>query len=265
MTAPASHALADLSDVVAGPYTEPLTGERLVLVQDLGDHPTDPASLDRLRHALHTRHPEATATLLRVARPATPHPPWRRHLTYVRCPDPAALPDPGPHPPIRPAAGPADDEQVRAWLAQAFVNGGADSGTPVPPDTARDIAADLYRRPGRVSLVAQEPTGRLLGHATVLTGAADETTGETYGELVDILIAPGEPVGPLTAALSRAAALHCHAQGQPLVGNVVHTPCQDPAAGGRDTWRIVTRLLAHGWRLDHEYWRAEAPRPGETP
>ncbi|MFM9449324.1 hypothetical protein [Streptomyces acidiscabies] len=245
-----------LAEVTAGPYTDPVTGERHILIQDAGERVLkDPALLEAVCAALHREHPGAESTLLRTPPAVEPGPPWRRHLTYVRCV--GDLPPVPGGPEVSLADGDTDGELVRLWLAQAFTAAGADMRRPVPEDVARAEADSLYALPGRVSLLARHE-GRTVGHATLLTEQEDETTGETFVELVDILV-DGAPDERLAAAgLTRAAAAHAHALGRPLIGNVVHSAASDPAESGKDTWRIVTRLVEKGWTIDHAYWWAPA-------
>ncbi|WP_416974731.1 hypothetical protein [Streptomyces sp. 4F14] len=252
-----------LAEVTAGPYTDPVTGERHILIQDAGERVLkDPALLETLCAALHREHPGAESTLLRTPPAVEPAAPWRRHLTYVRCA--GELPPVPGGPEVGLADGDTDGELVRLWLAQAFTAAGTDMRRPVSEDVARTEAANLYALPGRVSLLARH-AGRTVGHATLLTEQEDETTGEAFVELVDILV-DGAPDGRLaTAALTRAAAAHAHALGRPLIGNVVHTATNGPEGTGKDTWRIVTRLLETGWSIDHAYWWAPAPRPETQP
>ncbi|MHC5908823.1 hypothetical protein ACVNF4_33860, partial [Streptomyces sp. S6] len=159
-------------------------------------------------------------------------------------------------PAATPADGPVDEELVRLWLAQAFVTAGADVGRPVSGAAARAEADRVCASPDRVSLMARHE-GRTVGHATFLTDRDDETTGETVVELVDILT-DGAPAPTLvTAELTRAALAHAHALGRPLIGSVVHTPAPD----GGGLRRTVPDLPVHGWRVDHVYWWAPAPRP----
>ncbi|MFE7277019.1 hypothetical protein [Streptomyces sp. NPDC057623] len=260
-----------LADVTAGPYTDAVTGESHVLVQDAGERALkDPAVLEAVRAALHREHPGAESTLLRTPPDVSLPAPWRRHLTYVRCEgELPPVPD-GPavtladRPAVTLADRPADEELVRVWLTQAFVAAGVDVRRPVSEAAARAAADDLCALPGRVSLMARHG-GRTVGHATLLTECDDETTGEAVVELVDILVDGAPDTGLATAELSRAAAVHAHALGRPLIGNVVHTAASDPEEAGKDTWRIVTRLLENGWSLDHAYWWAPAPRPEARP
>ncbi|AUG78259.1 hypothetical protein CFP65_3466 [Kitasatospora sp. MMS16-BH015] len=283
--AAATAAAEDLfGEVTAGPYTDPLTGEQQVLIQQA--EPSllaDPARLDLVRAALHAECPETASTLLRAPAGVELPAPWRRRLSYLRCTDPTGLPD-LEHPfEVAPATA-EDDPLVRAWLARALLRGAADTGHAAPEATADGIAEAILGRPGRLSLVVRR-AGRTVGHATLLVGQADETSGEQLTEppaesvtesvteplaervteLVDILIEETEDVRLATAVLSRAAAVHAHTLGQPLLGNVVHSHDQDPATGGRDTWRIVTALTARGWHLAHEFWWAPAPAPAPAP
>ncbi|KND25991.1 hypothetical protein [Streptomyces acidiscabies] len=252
-----------LAEVTAGPYTDPVTGERHILVPDAGERVLkDAALLDAVCAALHREHPGAESTLLRTPPGVEPGAPWRRHLTYVR--HTGELPPVPDGPEVSLADGDTDGELVRLWLAQAFTAAGTDMRRPVPEDVALAEAAGLYALPGRVSLLARHE-GRTVGHATLLTEQEDETTGEAFVELVDILV-DGAPDDRLaTAALTRAAAAHAHALGRPLIGNVVHAAPSGPQEAGKDTWRIVTRLLETGWTLDHAYWWAPAPRPEAQP
>ncbi|WP_371500528.1 hypothetical protein OG871_28270 [Kitasatospora sp. NBC_00374] len=253
-----------LSGVTAGPYTDPLTGEHHLLIQQPGPALlTDSARLAQARAALHTQCPQTRSTLLRTPPDTTLPAPWRRRLTYLRCADPADLPDPEHTLEVVPAAA-DDDTLVLTWLTRALMRGAADIGHAVPASAAGSIAESVCAQPGRVSLVARR-AGRTIGHATLLTGRDDDVTGEPITELVDVLVEDGEDVALTTAVLCRAAAAHAQTLGQALVGNVVHGHDQDPATGGRDTWRIVTALLARGWRIDHEFWWAPAPTAKEAP
>ncbi|MFJ9378736.1 hypothetical protein [Streptomyces sp. NPDC101455] len=250
-----------LASITAGPYTDPVTGERHVLIEHIDERGMkDSALLESVCTALHRAHPGAQSTLLRTPAGTRLPAPWRRHLTYVRCAE--TLPPVPDAPSVTPAEGPGDDELVRVWLIRAFVAAGDDMCRPVSEAVARTVADGVLARPDRVSLMARQED-RTVGHATLLTDRDDETTGETFAELVDILV-DGADTGRTTAALSRAAAAYAHSLGRPLVGNVVHTAA-DSAGAGKDTWRIVTRLLRNGWQLDHAYWWAPAPAGEERP
>lgn len=244
-----------MNGVTAGPYTDAITGERHLLIEDLGGLPL--TELAAVCAGLHREHPGAESTLLRTAPGVELPAPWRRHLTYVRCPEEVREPEGGPE--VNLAMGPVDEELVRIWLAEAFTAAGADLRRPVSETVARAGAEAVCELPDRVSLMARRD-GRTIGHATLRTDSADPVTGEVVAELVDILVDGVPDTGFVTDVLSAAAIRYARALGRVLLGNVVHT-----ARGDKDTANVVEGLLAQGWTVDHEFWWAPAPNSLPVP
>lgn len=111
------------------------------------------------------------------------------------------------------------------------------------------------------SATARCTDAEAVGHATVLTSALDLIRGQTFIELLDILVEPARndhrrrAVELLAAVQKDAAAVR-----KPLLSNVVHLP-GDLEAASRD-WQLADTLYRTGWTEWDVYPCAELPRSG---
>ncbi|MFJ2816587.1 hypothetical protein [Streptomyces sp. NPDC087294] len=249
-----------LAGVMAGPYNDPVTGERHVLIQRPREEMLrDPRRLASACATLHRLYPRVESFLTRTPPGIELSEPWRRRLTYVRCVDPAKWPAPtGGGPRVTLAAGAADDDLVRAWLVRAFRAGGGVVHHPVSEFTAAAQAAFLCASPYRMSFIAWRGE-RAVGHATLLTGATDEVTGESVTELVDLLAEDEAGADIARVVLLRAAAGHAATTRSPLIAGLLHTD-PESAPEGREFAQsvLITPALRRRWTIDHAYWWAPA-------
>ncbi|WP_198045644.1 hypothetical protein [Kitasatospora mediocidica] len=261
---------------VAGEYLEPLSGERQCLVEY-----ADPALLSaadgagRLARQLAARFPDSTLAVVRT--PGDVHLPagWARHLTYVQRTRAACAPARAARGGIVvTAAEERDDEQVAHWLVQAFQNACTSQSGTFDDGAARAQTQGILSAPDRRSLIARSSatatrtasgtatataigtatataTGTAIGHATLLCAARDDVRGESFVELLDILVDPPQQRRDATAALVDACQALADGFGLPLVGHVVHPRPSRQRAEGQ---RVLESLLDNGWQLRHSYW-----------
>ncbi|MFF3174751.1 hypothetical protein ACFVQ0_19270 [Streptomyces sp. NPDC057900] len=235
-------------DYVGDRYTDALVGEVSYLVEHIDPRLLEaPELLNAFAgHAL-GECPGTDGVLLRVPGHRTPPSPWARRLTYLAGARPGARTgDAGDGITVRPARD-DDASHVRRWLADAFQTGAADQGHRLDRAAAEAQAEETMAAPDRRSFVAVRQ-GAPLGHATLLGDARDEVAGAAFVDLVDILVEDPAERRCATAALVRVCAEQAAAAGLPLIGNVIHHR-RDRSGDG-----VVDNLVAHGWRVAHEYW-----------
>ncbi|WP_030269605.1 hypothetical protein [Streptomyces sp. NRRL B-24484] len=247
--------------VVAGPYTDPLTGEAQCLVEH-----ADPALLadpGRLLAELFARHPDCTAAVLRTPAGTPGDPRLHPLISYLHLTPEAAAGA------AARAAAPAvriteDDGEhrglVRGWLATAVSGAQADLGAEVAEEAVRAAVEEILRTPARRTwLVWADGHDRPIGHATTVTDAEDDAAGTPFVDLVDILIEEPAHVPAAQPALVAVAAAEAARRGLPLVGHVCHHrtgPGLPPDPGTA----VVAALRRHGWQESYGYRRADRPQ-----
>ncbi|GAA1096425.1 hypothetical protein [Kitasatospora arboriphila] len=245
--------------VVAGPYTDPLTGETQCLVEH-----ADPALLadpGRLLAELFARHPDCTAAVLRTPAGTPADQRLQPLISYLHLtPDAAATAGRAAAPAVRITE---DDGQhrdlVRGWLATAVSGAQADLGTEVAEEAVREAVEEILHAPARRTWLAWvDGHDRPIGHATAVTDAYDDAGGTPFVDLVDILIEDPAHIPAAQPALVAVAAAEAARRGLPLVGHVCHHrtgPGLPPDPGAA----VVSALRRHGWQESYGYRRADRP------
>ncbi|GAA3885700.1 hypothetical protein GCM10022243_58150 [Saccharothrix violaceirubra] len=222
------------AEYVAGESADPLLGTSRWLVEYADDRILDdPALLDAMLTELGAEH----TVLLRTEGDRVLTGPWTRRLTYLRLDEEPTAGTSALH--CGPEAD-GDGPLVAEWLARALLAGEA---TADPADVRAAVAA-IRDAPDRRTLVVRRGT-TTIGHATLLTDAYDEATGDDFVDLVDILVDSEPDRRDATAQLVAASWRVAAELGRPLVGNVVHH------SGGQ---RVLDSLLRRGWTVCHTYW-----------
>ncbi|MCU7822123.1 hypothetical protein [Kitasatospora sp. DSM 101779] len=244
--------------VVAGPYTDPLTGEAQCLVEH-----ADPALLadpGRLLAELFERHPDCTAAVLRIPAGTPADPRLQPLISYLHLtPDAAALAAArAAAPTVRITEDRGEHRDlVRGWLATAVSGAQADLGTAVAEEAVRAAVEEILHTPARRTwLVRADGHDRPIGHATAVTDAVDDASGTPFVDLVDILIEEPARIPAAQPALVAVAAAEAARHGLPLVGHVCHhrTGPDLPADPGA---AVVAALRRQGWQESYAYRRAD--------
>jgi len=174
-----------------------------------------------------------------------PAPPFRRLLRYVtrQC----AFAE-GPAADVRDA-----DERsapfVRSMLRKALVDGYGD--TPLDEE-AVDAHLDRTVRfdgPDALHSLIAVHDGRDIGHITWTGPIADEVSGESFYDLVDVHVLPEFEGKNVTAALTTALVNRLAPEKAVLRGNVIETP-------GPESDRLYAVLLRAGWQPAYDLWVA---------
>ncbi|MET8099622.1 hypothetical protein ABZV29_24605 [Streptomyces sp. NPDC005236] len=241
---------------VAGVSTDPLSGERRLLVEyaDPGLLADSDAS-QSLWRALLTEHQGVSALVVRADADVRLPRPWHRDLTYVRLAEDAEVPAGADGPRVTTAL---DEHRplLADWLGRAIVHAAREQNRPAGVDAVAAEADALLDTPSRQSLLVWE-RGVPVGHATVVGEAWDEITDEAHMELVDVLVEPGADGPAGREALTAAVAGLARTARLPLTGHVVHG-----LDGGGD--RVTAALCARGWRIHHRYWTTDAQELAAT-
>jgi hypothetical protein len=235
---------------VAGPYTDPVTGQPQCYVEYCAPALwADPAALGQLSDRLARRYPDAEVLVLRVPGTGEPGPPWTVSVTYVRH---RGQPVPDLLAGVT-VAGPEHDPLIVEWLVRAGRNGYAARSASVRDHELYAWAEEVVAAPHRRSYLALAD-GAPVGHVTLLPDCEDEVTGDAYIDFVDLLVEPGTSPTARDALVAAAAGFAAD-RDLPLLGNVVHQPHHPTQAE-----RVLTALLASGWSVDHQLWSADAHR-----
>lgn len=238
---------------VAGTYRDPVTGQDACLVEYC--HP------DILRESaaefagmLLAQFSAVSQVLLRIRAGTTLPDPWQPLVTYVRYASPGGDTAPAAGPVAVIEGSPAHSGAVERWLVQAIRDAYASQQREAPEPAVRAAAREIISAPGRRSYLAMAD-GRAIGHLTILADSYDDVSGETYTDLVDMLVEPGDLARPARESLVRRAVADASRAGRALIGNVTHPLGADGAHGQR----VLAALVSRGWRVDHADWMW--PRP----
>ncbi|MFF4537266.1 hypothetical protein [Streptomyces aureus] len=241
---------------VAGVSTDPLSGERRLLVEYADPAMlTDPEAARTLWRTLLADHEGVSALVVRAGADVLLPAPWHRHLTYVRLVDDAAAAG-APEGPRVTAARDEHRPLLHDWLVRAIVHAAREQGRPADPAATAAEADALLDTPSRRSLLVWEGDAPV-GHATVIGETRDEITDEAHMELVDVLVEPGADGPAGRRALVAAVAGLARTARLPLTGHVVHG-----LDGGGD--RVTAALCARGWQVHHRYWTTDAQELAAT-
>lgn len=237
--------------VVAGLAPEPLLGIIDAFVAHASQHLLDSeAGVETLVAAIQETWPEARRFVVRrppefdVAMPG-----FVRHTIWVAKEPDAEAPTPAVSSVIR---APVDAEQpiVRQMLVRAMVAGYAAFGRPVDEARVRAYVDDFFPTfapTGPVSALVAVDDGDVIGHITWSADVVDELTGETFTELVDVLVADTHGGRGLASALVASAERETAPLGHRLLGHVVVD------AGGHHE-EVLDRLLGAGWLRSYDLW-----------
>jgi hypothetical protein len=250
--------LAFLNDrpYVAGVYRDQISGVEECLVEYC-----DPSILQsresfrELFIQLTDQFEAADRLTLRVRDEKDLPEPWAHAVSYLRYrPDMSGQEqrEAGIHDPYVIVEGTTETHShyIEHCLLKALRDGYVCQSRPVNEHAALAAVRDVMQTAGRSSYVAIV-NDEIVGHATMITTAHDEITGENYVDLVDILVDPGDFKNQVREALLAAAAEKAKTEGKALIGNVTH-PAEEinPDEGSR----IVNSLLLKGWEVDYVDW-----------
>jgi hypothetical protein len=241
---------------VAAEQIEPNTGERYCFVE-FCDSPllTSRELREEFLRALAAEFPWAGSAVVCTSAHADLDLHWQRLLTYFLWTPGRVVPPPPSRAQVRPAT---DLELPRLvnWLARSFT-ATAEQRAQRATDPAQ-LASGILAEPDRRSWISWSAAGPV-GHATVLTGALDLIRGQTFIELLDILVEPAREdrreraVELLATVRNYAASVR-----KPLLSNVVHLS-GDLEAVSRD-WQVADSLYRTGWTEYDVYYSADLPR-----
>ncbi|HEX4253210.1 MAG TPA: hypothetical protein VH008_35435 [Pseudonocardia sp.] len=245
----------DGAHYVAAEQVEPNTGERYCFVE-FADTPllTSPELRGAFLLALATEFPWAESAVVCTSAHADLDLHWQRLLTYF-------LWTPGRTAPARPSQSlvrPATDLELPRlvnWLTRSFTRT-APQRAQRASDPAK-LASGILAEPDRRSWISWAGA-EAVGHATVLTSALDLIRGQTFIELLDILVEPTrDDRRERTLELLATVQNYAEAARKPLLSNVVHLS-GDLEAASRD-WQVAGTLHRTGWTEHDVYYCAELP------
>lgn len=241
---------------VAGAYTDPISLDTSVLVEyaDPGLY-TDPAALDRLHTQLVDLFPDCTSVRIRCRNDAMLANPWRPAVSYMRYVGDRTPADGSFAAITVERAGHDLDDAIQCWLTRAFTQGSNALGKVADADRAREQAEHILAAPGRTSFVALH-AGAPIGHLTLVSDAFDDVIGETYVDLVDMLVETHDRAKEARAGLVRAAIQESSALRAPLIGTVIH------AEDGHGA-QVVEGLVRSGWEVAYRDWVRPAGTAGK--
>ncbi len=241
---------------VAGAYTDPVSLDTSVLVEyaDL-DLYADPAALDRLCEQLVDLFPDCTSVRIRCRNDTMLASPWRPTVSYMRYVGGGTAADGSTATITVERAGHDLDGAIQCWLVRALTQGSNALGKVADADRAREQADHILAAPGRTSFVALH-AGAPIGHLTLVPDAFDDVIGETYVDLVDMLVETHESAKEARAGLVSAAIEESSALRMPLIGTVIH------AEDGHGE-KVVEGLIRSGWEVAYRDWVRPAGTAGK--